>query len=250
MASRQKSHGGKSMAGSSDRPPAVHVHWYLNDAAPAIRRLFYVLVELLSGDSEKVQRIRELEDQRTFSLILGYGDVGKIDEETRDRHRKEAADHAKQLASIDLELDTLRNGEEGKTLAVASVAAGIIFIAHHGIEIGEKHGRAVDGREVIVGYNLKEFIVQARNHAAHFAEMEPHPPREKFQKQVLNYDQRAERTTVNHSFRLLEILRWRTWNDIRKDLLSLFNPTGERLDLGRFQKLRKLPGYKHEPGAA
>jgi hypothetical protein len=36
---------------------------------------------------------------------------------------------------------------------------------HHGIEVGERHGNAVDGREVNAGYDLKDFIVQARNHA-------------------------------------------------------------------------------------
>ena len=66
------------MAGSSDRPPAVYVHWYLLDVSPAVRHLFYALVELLSGDSEKVQRIRELEKQQMWSSILGYGDIGKI----------------------------------------------------------------------------------------------------------------------------------------------------------------------------
>jgi hypothetical protein len=83
--------------------------------------------------------------------------------------------------------------------------------------------------------------VQARNHAAHFAEMKPRPPRERFQKQVLNYDQLTNKTIVNHSYRLLEMLGWRSWNHIRRDLLSLFNPTGERLDFGRFEKLRKVP---------
>src|SRR5271165_462966 len=94
-------------------------------------------------------------------------------------------------------------------------------------------------RRAGVGHNLKDFIVHARNHATHFSDVEPHAPLERFQKQVLKYDPRAERTTVNHSFRLLEMLRWRSGNDIRRDLLSSFNPTGERLEFGRFKKLRK-----------
>ena len=143
------------------------------------RRLFYTLLELVAGDSEKVQRIKELEKQRMWSLTLGYV-VDGIDDEARERYRKEAADQTEQLASFDLELDKLRNGEEGKSLAVASIAAGIIFIARHGIEIGKKHRDSIDGREVIVAYKLKDFIVQARN----------------------------------HSFRLLEILGWRSWDDI------------------------------------
>jgi hypothetical protein len=76
------------MACGPDRPPAVYVHWYLADVSPAIRHLFYALVELLSGDSERAQRIRELEKQRMSSLILGYGDIGKVDAETRERYRK------------------------------------------------------------------------------------------------------------------------------------------------------------------
>jgi hypothetical protein len=103
---------------------------------------------------------------------------------------------------------------------------------------------------VIAAYKLKEFIAQARDHAAHFSEIEPRPKRERFQKEVLGYDQRAVGTTVNHSFRRLEILGWRSENDIHWDLLSLFNPTGEPLDFGRFEKLRKLPGSTHEPGTA
>ena len=228
------------MAPDPVRHPAAYVHWYLCDVSPAVSRLFYALLELLSGDPEKVQRIKELEKQKIWSSILGYAD-SDMDEETREKYRKEAADQTEQLASIDLELDALRNGEEGKTLAVASIAAGIIFIAHHGIEIGERHTKAAAGREVIEGYKLKDFIVQARNHSAHFAETEPRDAREKFQTEVLHYDQRTERTTVNHSYRLLEMLQWRSWNDIRNDFLGLFNPKGERLDFGRFEKLRKLP---------
>jgi hypothetical protein len=237
------------MATDPVRHPAVYVHWYLCDVAPAIHLLFYALLELVSGDSAKVQRIKELEKQKLWSSILAYGDIGDIDEKVREGYRKEAATRTEQLASIDLELDELRNGEEGKTLAVASLAGGILFIAHHGIEIGEKHAKAVGGREIIEGYNLKDFIVQARDHAAHFAETEPWPKRERFQKEALAYDQRAERTTVNHSYRLLEMLKWRSWNDIRSDLLSLFNPKGERLEFGRSEKLHKLPGSAPESGS-
>lgn len=75
-------------------------------------------------------------------------------ESNRERYRKEAANQTEQLASIHLELDEPRIGEEGKTLAVASIAAAIIFIAHHGIEVRERHGSAVDGREVIA----KDFL--------------------------------------------------------------------------------------------
>jgi hypothetical protein len=63
------------MAASPDRPPAVWVHWYLNDASPAISQLFYALLELVSGDPEKVRRIKRSNSIR-----------------------------------IDLELDKLRNG--------------------------------------------------------------------------------------------------------------------------------------------
>jgi hypothetical protein len=235
------------MACGPDRSPAAYVHGYLVEVSPAISELLYALLELVSGDSAKVQRIKDLRKERLVWSILAYADMRDTDEEARERYRKEEANRAEQLASIDLELEKLRSGEEGKTLAVASIAAGIIFIAHHGLEIGERHGAAVDGREVLAAYKLKDFIIQARDHAAHFSEIEPWLKRERFQKKALNYDQRAERTTVNHSFRLLEILGWRSWNDIRTDLLSLFNPTGAPLDFGRFEKLRKLP---NKPGTA
>jgi hypothetical protein len=215
------------MACGPDRSPAAYVSGYLREVSPAISQLFYALLELVSGDSAKVQRIKDLWKERLVWSILAYADIRDTDEEARERYRKEEANRAEQLASFDLELDKLRSGEEGKTLAVASISAGIIFISHHGIEIGERHGAAVDGREVLATYKLKDFIVQARNHAAHFSEIEPRQERERFQREVLNYDQRTERTTVNHSFRLLEILGWRSGNDIYRDLLSLFNPTDD-----------------------
>jgi hypothetical protein len=59
-----------------DRPPAVWVHWYLIDVSPAVSHLFDALLEVLCGDSEKVQRIKELRKQMLFSLIAAYGDVG------------------------------------------------------------------------------------------------------------------------------------------------------------------------------
>jgi hypothetical protein len=191
--------------------------------------MFHLLLELVSGDSQKVEMMKELERQEAFSLILGYANGLSIDPKIREQHREEAAKLKEQLAQIDLELDRLRYGKEGKTLAVASIAAGIIFIAHHAMEIGERYDSPVEGREVIAGYKLKDFITEARNHAAHFAENKPHPKRAQFQKQVLNYDQKAEKTIVNHSYRLLEILKWRSWNDIHKDLLSLFDPMGKGL---------------------
>jgi hypothetical protein len=58
------------MAPGPDRPPAVWVHWYLNDASPAIRLLFHALLELVSGDPEKVQRIKELEKEKVWWSIL------------------------------------------------------------------------------------------------------------------------------------------------------------------------------------
>jgi hypothetical protein len=217
------------MSYSADLPAAAYVHTYLNEVSPALSGMFHLLLELVSGDSQKVKMAKELERQETYSLILGYGNGLSIDPKIREQHRKTAAKLKEQLAQIDLELDRLRYGKEGKTLAVASIAAGIIFIAHHAMEIGERYDSPVEGRDVIAGYKLKDFITEARNHAAHFAENKPRPKRAQFQKQVLNYDQKAEKTIVNYSYRLLEILKWRSSNDIRKDLLSLFDPMEKAL---------------------
>jgi hypothetical protein len=206
--------------------PEAYVHGYLVEVAPAVSRMFHVLLELVSGDRQNFQRIKDLEHELTFWSILAYGNIEGIDEKEREKHRIEAAERSKQLAEIDLELDKLRSGEEGKTLAVNSIAAGIIFIARHGIEIGERHGASVSGRDVVPGYALKEFIIQARHHAAHYSEIkEIRGSRDKFQKEVLKYDQRVENTTDNRSFQLLEILEWRSWNHVWRDVLSLFRLT-------------------------
>jgi len=191
--------------------------------------MFHLLLELISGDSQKVEMIKELERQETYSSILGYADGIDLDPKIREQHRKEASKMRGRLAQIDLELDQLRDGKEGRTLAVASIASGIIFIAYHAMEIGERYDSPVEGRDVIAGYKIKNFLTEARNHAAHFAEVKPHAKRAQFQKQVLNYDQDAGKATVNHSYRLLEILKWRSWNHVRKDLLSLFDPMDEGL---------------------
>jgi hypothetical protein len=221
------------MSSSSNLPSAAaYVHRYLNEVSPALTGMFHLLLELISGDSQKVEAIKEIERQETFSLVLGYANGLDIDPKIREQHRKEASKLEDRLAQIDLELDLLRDGKEGKTLAVASIAAGIIFIAYHAMEIGERYDSPVEGRDVIAGYKLKNFLTEARNHAAHFAENKPRPKRARFQKQVLNYNQEAEKTTVNHSYRLLEILKWRSSNHVRKDLLSLFDP----MDKGLWKK--------------
>jgi hypothetical protein len=48
-------------------------------ASPALSRMFHLLLELISGDSQKVEIIKELERQETWSLILGYANGLDID---------------------------------------------------------------------------------------------------------------------------------------------------------------------------
>ena len=78
--------------------------------------MFHLLLELISGDSEKVEMLKELERQETYSLILGYADGIEMDPKLREPHRKEASKLRDRLRQIDIELDQLRNGKEGKTL--------------------------------------------------------------------------------------------------------------------------------------
>jgi hypothetical protein len=104
------------MARGPDQSPAAYVHGYLVEVWAAIDQLSYALLELVSGDSEKVQRIKDLQKERFAWSMLAYSDIRDIDREVRERYRKEEANRAEQLASIDLELDKLRSGEEGKTL--------------------------------------------------------------------------------------------------------------------------------------
>jgi hypothetical protein len=109
-------------------------------------------------------------------------------------------------------------------------------MAQHGIDVGKQHGPASEGREVRPNYKLKNFIRLARNHAAHYSETisgKQIREREDFQLAVLNYDQRTDGSFVNHSFKVLEILDWRSWDNVREDILSLFDPTGESQKLGR-----------------
>ena len=75
----------------------VFVHRYLNEVSPALSRMFHFVLELISGDSQTVDTIKELERQETFSLILGYGDGVKLDSKIREQHRKEARKRKKQL---------------------------------------------------------------------------------------------------------------------------------------------------------
>jgi hypothetical protein len=43
---------------------------------------------------------------------------------------------------------------------------------------------------------------------------------------VLGYDQKADRTNINHSVALLNKLGWNRYKDVEDDLINLFDPNG------------------------
>lgn len=121
-------------------------------------------------------------------------------------------------------------GDDFTHMALAAVAAGIISIAHQGVLLAARQqGNGPSGRIVHPPYGLREFIKLSRDHGAHFLEKpsKADPRRLEFQKTVLNYDQVANATNINHSLALLQKLSWNSYTDIQNDLMDLFDPTGK-----------------------
>ena len=131
----------------------------------------------------------------------------------------------------DLEILRLERSVYGNTflhMASAAVAASIISIADQGIRLGERQqGSTTSGRMVHSRYSFREFIRFSRNHGAHFWDEPSEADRKRleFQKTVLNYDQEADGSNINHSVALLEKLGWHQYQDVANDLMDLFDPT-------------------------
>jgi hypothetical protein len=206
-------------------PAATHVEEYLMEIEPAMSRMFELLIWVMGGvdiqDLQRQSRALELEKLNLARWRNDSPDVKEwIESETKI---------VNQMIS-EFTLERLQSGAEAKSLAAGSVAAGIIFMAYHGIEVGERHGSPVEGREVRPDYKLKKFVRLARNHAAHYTQKigaSGTVERARFQIAVLEYDQRATGGFTNYSLKLLQILGWESWENVRRDLLSLFDLTGE-----------------------
>jgi hypothetical protein len=115
---------------------------------------------------------------------------------------------------------SIQSGNEGKVVVDASLAAGIILLAHRCFELG---GAAVknDGRQIVPGYAFKVFLHQSRNHAAHFFDPNPRAPLRTFQRTVLNYDPPPGGPFENRSAQCLTLVGWKSWNDVHNDIRSL-----------------------------
>ena len=225
------------MSSDPDQSPGVHVMEYLMGIEPAMALTFDVVNKLLPSVADLPERIKQLESFR-FGLLKqarrwsGVKTGGILKEPFK--HADEQA--AQEIVNLNLRLRNAQSEQGAKCLDVNAAASSIIFMAQHGIDVGKQHGPAAEGREVRPNYKLKNFIRLARNHAAHYSETisgKQIREREDFQLAVLNYDQRTDGSFVNHSFKVLEILDWRSWDNVREDILSLFDPTGESQKLGR-----------------
>jgi hypothetical protein len=111
---------------------------------------------------------------------------------------------------------------EVNSLVVGNVAAGILFVAFHAVKVGETSLPPKNGRIVKADYPLKEFIRLARNHAGHFSEM-PRSELRAFLKNVLDYSPDPQGPFINHSYSLLCILEWNTFDKMMEDVRSLFS---------------------------
>jgi hypothetical protein len=146
--------------------------------------------------------------------MLGWELVVKNLESAADARTDHIQKHVAELAH-------LRASSEVQSLAIGSVAAGILFIASHAVKIGKLYLPAdtepKDGRIVKAGYCLKEFIALSRNHAAHFSD--PREDQKKFLRDVLDY---SPKPFINHSYSLLNILGWSSFDKMMDDIRSLF----------------------------
>jgi hypothetical protein len=143
-------------------------------------------------------------------------------------------DHAQEfIRSSQHDLDWVRAersifGDSFLHMAGAAVAASIISMAYQGVMLGEHRGNVPEGRMVHHPYRLRQFVKLSGDHGAHFWEDVTNASRGrlKFQKEVLGYDQKADRTNINHSVALLNKLGWNRYKDVEDDLINLFDPNG------------------------
>jgi len=189
---------------------------YLIAVEPAMAGMFKLLNEPVPTVPQLRKRVSALENsiltfQRLFvssNLIENPVFVDALEQLVRETHRQRFKAVLEQ---------SVQSGHEGKAIVDASTAAGIIFLAHRCFELAGAAPKN-DGRKV-AGYTFKEFLHQARSHAAHFNDSKRRTrSRAAFETNVLKYNPPP---VENHSAQCLNILGWKSWNDVHNDIRSL-----------------------------
>jgi hypothetical protein len=192
---------------------------YLLAVEPAVTGMFRLIYEPLPTVAQLRDRTRNNEDSLLALRQQQASSAFQQDPAIADLFEKLLHDAVLDRARAAVEA-SIHSGPEGKAVVDASLAAGIVFLAHRCFELA---GTALknDGREIVPGYTFKDFLHQARNHAAHFSDPNPRSPLKTFQKTVLNYDPPPAGPFENRSAQCLALLGWKSWNEVHNDMRSL-----------------------------
>ena len=114
------------------------------------------------------------------------------------------------------------------SFSIASLSGALLQYAKQGMSIvyGPRVDDCPDSSRVVGSQNLKQVIWQGRNQAIHWEEGKPHPAVVQcFDALAKDVDVKfADYKTKNLAFDVVELLGWTTFDEFRKDVLTLVSP--------------------------
>jgi len=201
---------------------------HLMEGYSGTEELFLVLGRLMPEIEKHERRIRELTVDKEQLSKVAQSYKGQTGWELVAASLESAADaRTSHIKRHEGELAQLYASSEVNSLVVGNIAAGILFVASHAVKVGKallpQGIKPKRGRIVKAGYCLTDFIRHSRNHAGHFSEIPTDGKLRRFLRDILGYVPNPKGPFINHSYSLLCILGWNTFDKMMEDVRSLFS---------------------------